>query len=146
MSNINDQNYKPYKNQWKRNSILHIKQTSSGFSMPAVIPLKLISGATDNPTPWYEINLRSPICFSTWKQLCPQENWSPSENVTNILQCTWSGGGMISWHSNARGYTCPGTPEWSKSLLMLSTEDESKGAWPLYISTNQTQWHYIEKQ
>lgn len=47
---------------------------------------------------------------------------------------TWGGGGIMLWHNNAIGYICPGVPECSTSLLILSTEEVSKGAWPPYIS------------
>lgn len=43
-------------------------------------------------------------------------------------QQTWSGGGMMLWHNNAKGYICPGAAECSASLLRLSSEEASKGA------------------
>jgi len=44
---------------------------------------------------------------------------------------TFSGGGIMSWHNMAKGYTWPGGPECSTSLRILSTEEMSKGAWIL---------------
>lgn len=43
-----------------------MEPTSSGVSQEAEISEKLTSGATDNPTPWKETILFSPICFNTW--------------------------------------------------------------------------------
>lgn len=49
-----------------------IELTSSGLPQEAVISEKDISGATDNPVPWKEIILFSPISFSTWKSIVSQ--------------------------------------------------------------------------
>lgn len=45
-----------------------MEPTSSGFSQAVAMSEKLMPGDTDNPTPWNEMTLFSPISFSTWKQ------------------------------------------------------------------------------
>lgn len=114
-----------------------MEPTSSGFPQAVAISEKLMPGATDTPTPWKQMTLSSPISFSTWKKLISSQERktikkekTPSEKQGH----TWGGGGIMSLHNNANGYICPGAPECSASLLILSTEEASKGAWPPYIS------------
>lgn len=107
-----------------------MEPTSSGFSQAVAISEKLMPGDTDNPTPWNEMTLFSPISFSTWKQ---QIFFTENKNITEKMPSqrqrdTWGGGGIMLWHNNAIGYICPGVPECSTSLLILSTEEVSKGA------------------
>ena len=46
-----------------------MEPTFSGFPQAAAISEKLMPGDTDNPVPWKEMTLSSPISFSTWKKL-----------------------------------------------------------------------------
>lgn len=80
--------------------------------------------------------------FSLQFPFLPGNNKYSSQQTKNITEKmpsqrqrdTWGGGGIMLWHNNAIGYICPGVPECSTSLLILSTEEVSKGAWPPYIS------------
>lgn len=57
-----------------------------------------------------------------------EENSKKEKTPSEKQGHTWGGGGIMSLHNNAIGYICPGAPECSASLLILSTEEASKGA------------------
>ena len=116
------------------------KPTSSDNSGDATTSEKLIGGVTDNPTPWKEITLFSPISFSTWKKKCREETIILKFNKYNTA---WEDNVLVGEGAWYRGTTMLGdiyAPEYQNVVEAFSycplTKHQKVPKQP-YISRNE---------